>query len=142
MLLFRAVAMIVAIFMVWPETAFAQVTFQPRGCEFRVWFVTDPIVTKASVPMSDGTTVDTLIAELNPILDDGYAHYFRAECSQVALASMSKADMIEGMQELARMNSLQDAKIWVEELPNSQMVGRVRASLDSGQRLYFLDIRR
>jgi len=92
--------------------------------------------------MADGTMLDTVIAELNPRLNDGYAHYFRAECTQVALGPMSQADMIEDMRGLARMNHLEDAKVWVEELPSGQMVGRVRASLDSGQRLYFLDIRR
>ncbi len=40
------------------------------------------------------------------------------------------------------MNHLQDPKVWVEELPGGQMVGRVRASIDSGQQVYFLDIRR
>ena len=142
MLLLRAITLIFAILLVRPETAHAQVTFQPSGCEFRVWFVTGPTITKASMPTADGTMHDTMIAELNLILNDGYAHYFRAECSLVALASMSQADMIEDMTELARMNRFEDAKVWVEELPSGQIVGRVRASLDSGQRLYFFDIRR
>ena len=94
------------------------------------------------MPKEDGTTLATVIAELNPLLEDGYAHYFRAECTQAALALMSQADLIEDMTELARMNRLEDAKVWVEELPGGQMVGRVRASLDSGQRVYFFDIRR
>lgn len=142
MLFLRAVTLVVALFLVRAETALAQVTFQPSGCEYRVWFVTDPIITKASVPMGDGTTRDTVIAELNPILDDGYAHYFRAECAQVTLGPMSQANLIEDMTELVRMNRLEDAKVWVEELPSGQMVGRVRASLDSGQRVYLFDVRR
>jgi hypothetical protein len=54
----------------------------------------------------------------------------------------SEADLIADMTELARMNRLQATTVWVEELPNGQRVGRLRAHLDSGQRIYFLDIRR
>lgn len=126
----------------WQEAPVAQVTFQPNGCDFRVWFVAQPMITKAAARMADGTIVETTVAELNPRLGDGYAHYFRAECTQMTLGPMSQADLIEDMTELARMNHLQDPKIWVEELPSGPMVGRVRASSDSGQRVYFLDIRR
>lgn len=117
MLFLRAIALVVAIVLVRPETALAQATFEPSGCEYRVWFVTDtdPIITKATVPMADGTTHDTVIAELNPILDDGSAHYFRADCAQVTLGPMSQADMIEDMTELAKMNRLEEARVWVEE---------------------------
>ncbi len=141
-LFLRTLALIVAFVLVRPEIVLAQVTFQPSGCDFRVWFVTEPTITKVTVPAVDGMTLDTVIAELNPRLDDGYAHYFRAECTQVALGPMLQADLIENMTELARMNRLEDTKIWVEELPSGQMVGRVRASVNSGQRIYFLDIRR
>lgn len=138
----RAFGLMVVMALAQAEDAFAQVTFQPTGCEFRVWFVTDPIVTTAILPLADGSSVETMIAELNLRLDDGYAHYFRAECTLTALALMPKEDMIGDMTELARMNNLEDAKIWIEELSSGQMVGRVRASLNSGQRVYHLDIRR
>ena len=69
MLLLRAITLIFAILLVRPETAHAQVTFQPSGCEFRVWFVTGPTITKASMPTADGTMHDTMIAELNLILN-------------------------------------------------------------------------
>lgn len=142
MLNFRSLSLLFILALVWSEAALAQVTFQPNGCDFRVWFVTQPIITKATVPMADGTVVETTIAELNPRLNDGYAHYFRAECTQTTLGVMSETDLIEDMTELARANHLEAQKVWVEKLPSGLMVGRVRASIDSGQRVYFFDIRR
>ncbi len=142
MLNLRALSLVFILALAWPEAGLAQVTFQPNGCDFRVWFVAQPIVTKATVPMADGAVVETTIAELNPRLHDGYAHYFRAECTQTTLGLMSEANLIEDMTELARANHLQEPKVWVEKLPSGRMVGRVRASVDSGQRVYFLDIRR
>ena len=138
----RVLTLAFALILAWPEAVLAQVTFEPSGCDFRVWFVAQPTVTKATVPAADGGVVETTVAELNPRLDDGYAHYFRAECTQIAPGPMSRDDLIEDMTKLARMNHLQDAKVWVEELPDGQMVGRVRASIDSGQRVYYFDIRR
>lgn len=138
----RAFGLAFIFVLAWPEAALAQVTFQPSGCDFRDWFVAQPMITKAAIPTADGAVVETTVAELNPRLDDGYAHYFRAECTQTILGPMSQADLIEDMTELARMNRLQDPKVWVEELPSGLMIGRVRASADSGQRVYFLDIRR
>jgi hypothetical protein len=90
----------------------------------------------------DGTLIETTLAELNPRLDDGYVHYFRAECTEVAVGPVSEVDMIEGMTELARMNHLQKPKVWVEELHSGRMVGRLRANIDTGQSIYFLDVRR
>ena len=126
----------------WPNKALAQVTFEPHGCEFRVWFVSEPTITKATLPIVDGGTIETTIGELNPLLNDGYAHFFRAECTQIDLGSMSQADLIDDMATLVQMNQLQDAKIWAEELATGEMVGRARASLDAGERVYHLDIRR
>jgi hypothetical protein len=138
----RTLSLAAVLALAWPEAIPAQVTFAPSGCEFRVWFVAQPTVTEATVPAADGRAVETTVAELNPRLDDGYAHYFRAECTHIALGAISNEGLIEDMTELARMNRLQDAKIWVEELPGGPMVGRVRATVNSGQRIYFLDIHR
>ncbi len=55
---------------------------------------------------------------------------------------MSEAILIEDMIELARANHLQEPNVWVERLPSGRLVGRLRASIDSGQRVYFFDIRR
>jgi hypothetical protein len=139
---YRALTLAIVLVLAWPEALLGQVTFEPSDCDFRVWFVAPPTVTRTMVPVAEGRVVESTVAELNPRLDDGYAHYFRAECVPVALGSISRDDLIEAMTELARMNHLQDPKVWVEELPNGPMVVRVRASIDSGQRVYFLDIRR
>lgn len=121
------------------NAALGQVTFQPPGCEFRVWFVVEPKVTKAKVPTASGP-VETTIAELNPILDDNRAHYFRAECTLVAL---EKVDLADNMRQIAEANRLRDAKVWVEEDQSSGLaIGRLRATISTGQRTYYMDIRR
>lgn len=142
MLKLRTLILALAIVLTLSEGALGQVMFQPSNCDFRVWFAAQPSITKATVPTADGILIETTIAELNPILDDGYAHYFRAECSQLSLGARSQAEMIEDMTELASLNRLENSKAWVEVLPSGQMIGHLRASIDSGQRIYFFDIRR
>jgi hypothetical protein len=55
-----------------------------------VWFVTKPKTATATIAAADGSKVVAQIAELNVQLDDGNAHYFRAECSQISVGRESK----------------------------------------------------
>jgi hypothetical protein len=46
------------------------------------------------------------------------------------------------MTEFGRMNHFDDVKVWVEERDDGQAIGRLRGSVNSGQRVYLFDVRR
>ena len=91
--------------------------------------------------MENGALVESTIAELGAKLKSGLAHYFRSECAPIKAQALTSENMIQDLNDLVKMNNLQDATVWTEEGNKIGIIGRIRAKLDSGTRVYFLDIR-